>query len=90
MIMGHESCENTKFNLKKIETKWSGLYKDIENFVDNYITCKKSGNKIVNTKNKNLNITQPNELWKVELVGYLSKNKAGNRFILVAIDHYSK
>jgi hypothetical protein len=34
--------------------------------------------------------TRPNELWVVDLIGRIQDNKGNNKFILVAIDHFTK
>lgn len=44
----------------------------------------------MNTLNRVIKSSRPNEIWEVDLIGRLENNKGENKFILVAIDHYSK
>jgi transposase InsO family protein len=53
-------------------------------------TCSKGGGQIVNTKNRIINIKKPNKLWVIDLIGRLKGNNGTNKFIFVAIDHYTK
>ena len=85
----HGSKENMKFNILK-QWKWETIYKDVDKLVDNCKICKKAGGPIHNTRNEITESKTPNELWEVDLVGYLPLTKGNNRYILIAIDHYSK
>lgn len=52
--------------------------------------CKLSGASRVNTKHRVINVSKPNELWEVDLIGRLRSDGKSNKFIFVAIDHYTK
>lgn len=41
-------------------------------------------------KNRYIESNRPNELWQVDLIGYLNTSATGKRYIFVAIDHYTK
>ncbi|MGL5771340.1 MAG: integrase catalytic domain-containing protein, partial [Bacteroidales bacterium] len=43
-----------------------------------------------NTKNKPTMVHSPNELWECDLIGRLETKEGENKFIFVAIDHYTK
>ncbi|KAM0685829.1 Gypsy retrotransposon integrase-like protein 1, partial [Conglomerata obtusa] len=44
----------------------------------------------INTKNLVIKREAPNELWQLDLIGYLRGSDGKNRYILTAIDHYGK
>ncbi|MGL5690696.1 MAG: reverse transcriptase domain-containing protein, partial [Bacteroidales bacterium] len=69
---------------------WEGLKQDIREITENCLTCKKVGSKRRNTKNKPTVVHSPNELWECDLIGRLETKEGGNKFIFVAIDHYTK
>ncbi|KAI5152132.1 hypothetical protein ENBRE01_2591 [Enteropsectra breve] len=48
------------------------------------------GNERCNSKNKVIIANEPNELWVADLIGRISCKDGTNKFIFVAIDHYSK
>ncbi|KAF9760999.1 Retrovirus-related Pol polyprotein from transposon [Nosema granulosis] len=85
---GHGSVNSMKFLLKKNYT-WEGMFKDIEKYVAKCSICLKSGFKIRNTKNRVIISQHINDLWEIDLIGRIPDNKS-NKFIVVAIDHYSK
>ena len=87
--LGHGSSNSMKFAIKQKYT-WASMYKDIDNFVQRCETCLKAGGAIVNTKNRVIKVDRPNQLWECDLIGILPETKRGNKFIFVAIDHYSK
>ena len=66
------------------------MYKDIDNFVKKCETCLKAKGATANTKNRVIKSNLPNELWECDLIGRLPETKRRNKFIFVAIDHYTK
>ena len=87
--LGHGTADNMSFLLSK-KYKWAGMHKDIHEYVKKCIICLKCGEERVNTKNNIVITTRPNEMWEVDVVGYFKESQRGFKFILVAIDHYSK
>ncbi|KAF9760593.1 Retrovirus-related Pol polyprotein from transposon [Nosema granulosis] len=85
---GHGSVNTMKFLLKKNYT-WEGMFKDIEKYVSNCSICLKSGLKKRNTKNRVIISQHINDLWEIDLIGRIPDGNS-NKFIIVAIDHYSK
>lgn len=78
-----------KFLLKSIY-KWPGIGQDAEKFHQKCGICMKSGDALQNTKNKIIQSTRPNEIWEVDLIGRIPGSSGSNRFIFMAIDHYTK
>ncbi|MGL5690887.1 MAG: RNase H-like domain-containing protein, partial [Bacteroidales bacterium] len=86
---GHGS-KGTMIFLMKDKYSWKGIFKDIENFCQSCQICLKSGGPRINTKNRIITTTRPNQLWQCDLIGRLRNEEGQNKFIFVAIDHYSK
>lgn len=74
---------NPKYN-------WKSLYEDIKEFVKKCTVCLESGGRIINTKNNALQSKRPYKLGEIEIISYLDQTRRGNKYILTAIDHYSK
>ncbi|KAF9762429.1 Retrovirus-related Pol polyprotein from transposon [Nosema granulosis] len=85
---GHGSAKTMKFLLGG-RYKWEGMYKDIEDYVKGCRTCSRAGGERVNTKNRMIITESPLDLWELDLIGRIPSKK-GNRFIFVAINHFSK
>jgi hypothetical protein len=88
-LSGHGSINNMKF-LMKNHYHWEGIYKDIEQFTEKCPTCNKSGEALINSRNRVIITTHPNELWEIDLIGRIPGENNTNFFIFVAIDHYTK
>lgn len=58
---GHSSIQTMIYNIKK-KYKWQNMNKDIVRFVQNCITCLRSGYKITQTKNNIITADRPNQL----------------------------
>ncbi|KAI5151211.1 hypothetical protein ENBRE01_1973 [Enteropsectra breve] len=86
---GHASANNMKFLMKDKYT-WPTLYKEIDKYVSQCKICLLSGNKLGNTLNKVIKPTQINHLWELDLIGRIEGKTGKNKFIFVAIDHFSK
>lgn len=66
------------------------MYKEIDDFIKSCKICSTAGERRVNTKNRIIQTSQPNELWEVDLIGRLMTGNKQNKFIFVAVDHYTK
>lgn len=69
---------------------WKGMHKDIKDFLAGCEVCLKSGEERIQTKNTPILIEGPNELWVCDLIGRLETKSKQNKFIFVAIDHFTK
>ena len=90
LISDPGSTSNMKFLIKK-RYYWPSIFKDIEKCVSECTLCLKSGEALVNSKNRVITTTYPNELWEIDLlIGRIPGKNQSNQFIFVAIDHYTK
>lgn len=87
--LGHGSGPNMKFAIRQ-KYQWPNMFKDIDTYISKCKSCLKYGEARINTKNKIVESSRPNELWEVDIIGYLKETKNKNKYILVAIDHYTK
>ncbi|KAF9762442.1 Transposon Tf2-11 polyprotein [Nosema granulosis] len=89
----HETSEHGTANTMKFlldgRYKWKGMIKDIKNFVKQCGICARSGGERTNTKNRMILARGPNDIWELDLIGRIP-TKNGNKFVFVAIDHFSK
>ncbi|KRH92279.1 putative transposable element, partial [Pseudoloma neurophilia] len=89
IVSGHGSKGTMHFLLKG-KFNWDHMAKDIEEFVKKCQICAKAGSLKQNTQFCPIISTRPNELWEIDLIGPLERSDNGHRYILVAIDHYTK
>ncbi|KAI4291275.1 hypothetical protein PAPHI01_0549 [Pancytospora philotis] len=89
LALGHGSANAMKFLIKQ-KYKWASMYRDIEEHVNKCMICLRSGYENKRRGNRAIVSDAPNNLWEIDVVGYLDATKRGNRFLLVAIDHYTK
>lgn len=88
MITGHGSLAVMMYCLKN-KFAWNNIARDVKELIEKCVICKKAGGANINTYNKPINTTAPNELWEIDLIGRL-KTHDGNKFIFIAVDHYTK
>lgn len=71
---------------------WRNMYIDIKNFAASCTKCiEKRGFKITKSPLHSLEIpSQPMELLSLDILGPLPMSDSGNRYVLGAIDHFSK
>ncbi|KRH93508.1 pol polyprotein [Pseudoloma neurophilia] len=86
---GHGSANTMNF-LIRLYVNWLNLAKDINDWITQCTVCAKSGNLQQNTRHNVIETTRPNEIWQIDLLGPLKQSERGNKYILVAIDHYTK
>lgn len=82
--------ENTMKFLLKNKYIWDSMFKDIDTLIKNCSICQKSGGQRINSKNRIIEPTQPNELWIYDIIGKLPTTSSNKSFIFLAIDHYTK
>jgi hypothetical protein len=89
IILGHGTKNAMKFFLEN-RVKWDGIFKDIDKVVNSCVICLKNGDELCNTKNKVIETKRFGEIWEVDLLGRIQNKDGSNKFILVAIDHFTK
>ncbi|ELQ75880.1 putative Integrase, catalytic core, Ribonuclease H-like, LTR Retrotransposon protein [Trachipleistophora hominis] len=78
-----------QYNLSK-KYEWPGMYTQIRNFVSRCQTCLQAGRAVANTNFHMLTASTPGELIEIDTVGPLPCTPRGNKFIITAIDHFTK
>lgn len=66
------------------------MINEIKEYIKKCAICLKSGDELINTKNRVVEVNYPNELWEIDLVRRLVNSEKQNKYIFVAIDHYTK
>ncbi|MGL4342012.1 MAG: DDE-type integrase/transposase/recombinase, partial [Lactococcus lactis] len=89
LASGHGSQNTMEFMIKQ-RYNWDSIHKEIKEYVEKCEQCLKAGSERVNTKNKPIKTEFPNELWVCDLIGRIQDTNGTNKFIFMAIDHYSK
>ncbi|MGL5708894.1 MAG: reverse transcriptase domain-containing protein [Aeromonas sp.] len=87
-ISGH-GTKNTMMFLMRNKFNWPNMARDIQIYVRDCDVCAEAGSILSNTKNRMIKIDKPNELWECDLIGRIPSEN-GNKFIFVAVDHYTK
>ncbi|KAF9760594.1 Retrovirus-related Pol polyprotein from transposon [Nosema granulosis] len=88
LASGHGSSNTMNFLIRN-RYWWDSLGNDIKSVIKSCETCLKAGGPTPNTQHRVIETTRPNELWEVDLIGRIP-TEDGNRFIFVAIDHFTK
>jgi hypothetical protein len=87
--LGHGSPGNMIYNLSK-KYEWKGMYTQAHRFANNCETCLMAGKQVANTNYHMVRTSAPGEMIVIDTVGPLPCSENGNKFIVTAIDHYSK
>ena len=88
-LLGHGSAANMKFIIKD-HYNWEGIHSKIDTVVKKCSICSRAGESLINSKNRVIATSFPNELWEIDLIGRIPDKKGRNDFIFIAIDHYTK
>ena len=66
------------------------MYKDIDSFTKCCPICLRVGEELINSKNRPIITSTEKDLWECDLIGRIPTNEGQNKFIFVAVNHYSK
>lgn len=69
---------------------WSTMYRDVKNFVQSCDTCQRQGKPRKQTKIHPITPSSLFDRWGVDIVGPLPVTQNGNRYIIVAVDYFSR
>ncbi|KAI4293221.1 hypothetical protein PAPHI01_2495 [Pancytospora philotis] len=89
LISGHGSSATLKFLISS-KYSWPGMTRDIEFFCTNRLTCQRAQGPRINAKNRVISVEGPNQLWTCDILGRLPTTGSRKKFILVAIDSFTK
>lgn len=87
--LGHGCVSNMIYNLKK-KYYWKGMYTQVKEYVSSCQVCLRAQGSIPNTNFKMLTSTFPGELIELDTIGPIPCSSTGKKFIITAIDHFSK
>ncbi|KAI4292759.1 hypothetical protein PAPHI01_2033 [Pancytospora philotis] len=87
--LGHGSASNMIYNLKR-KYDWKGLYTQVHDMVKECQICLRASRAVSNTNYHMLTSTGPGELIEIDTVGPFPCSFSGKKFILLAIDHFTK
>ncbi|GES74587.1 gypsy retrotransposon integrase-like protein 1-like [Rhizophagus clarus] len=96
MYMMHDYELSAHFGIKatynKIREKyyWKGMFKDIELYVKSCDNCQKRGKPIGRNELYPIKVKEPFYQIGIDFVGPLPVTKKGNRYIIVAMDYFTK
>ncbi|OIR56906.1 MAG: uncharacterized protein A8A55_2342 [Amphiamblys sp. WSBS2006] len=89
--LGHLGVKGT-LDLVRKQWRWKGMTKMVQHVVDGCITCQKN-KKGETTRTQVTPLEPPSEpfhRWGMDFVGRMPETRGGKKWILVAIDHFSK
>ena len=69
---------------------WQDMRKDIKEYAKMCFQCQQRGSMKQNNQKQIIPPTDIFERWEVDIVGLLSITREGNRYIVVAIDYFSR
>lgn len=89
IYLGHGNAGNVIYNLKQ-KYQWKGMYSQVHEFVNQCTVCMRA--KVLPCKNnfKMIRSSSIGELIEIDCIGPLPCTKRGKKFIITAVDHYSK
>ena len=94
--MYHDDPTGAHFAFQTIYDKikkryfWNTLYKDVKEYCQTCDSCQRRGGP---KRNNNLSPIQPSDIfarWGIDIVGPLPVTERGNRYIVVAMDYFSR
>jgi Integrase zinc binding domain/Integrase core domain len=88
-LAGHFGIETT-YEKTKERYWWKNMRKDIESYVKSCWKCQMRGKPIGRNELHPIEINEPFEMIGIDIVGPLSETEKGNRYIVVAIDYFTK
>lgn len=89
LLSGHGSAKSLYFLIKNKYT-WKGITTDTKNLVTECGICLRKGEQRRYTENKVIKSDYPNHIWEIDLIGKLNTEDGRGKYILTAIDHFSK
>src|SRR6266498_4424019 len=69
---------------------WQNMRKDIKEYVKTYFQCQQRGLMRQNNQKRTIPLIDIFERWGVDIVGPLPITREGNRYIVVAMDYFSR
>ncbi|KAF9763835.1 SCAN domain-containing protein 3 [Nosema granulosis] len=86
--LAHGSLKTLEYHLR--DKKMKNKRKQIEEVIKDCLTCQRSGIKYRRKEIIAMKVREKNELWEIDLVGPLPRNRDGYMYLLTSADHFSK
>ena len=87
--MAHQSKDAVYQHISK-RYVWGGMYRDIAEYVKTCWECQQRGTQKQNNMKRTIAPSDIFERWGVDIVGPLLATEKGNRYIIVAMDYFSR
>src|SRR6266542_3395767 len=88
-LSGHFGLEVTLTKLKK-RYYWPKMKDDIKSYIQTYDQCQKRRKITDENELHSIRIKEPFYQWGIDIVGPLTETSRGNKYIVVAIDYFTK
>lgn len=96
MYMMHDNELSAHFGIEatyeRIKEKywWKNMRKDIEEYVKSCYKCQMRGKPLGKNELHPIEVNEPFEIIGIDIVGPLNETEKGNKYIVVAIDYFTK
>ncbi len=90
-LSGHAGIFKTYKRLYEV-AYWPGLWTDVKHFIKQCTVCQslKSDSQKLAGKLQHINVTRPNEMLGIDLMGPLPRSPERNEYLLVVVDYYTR
>src|SRR6266498_4290334 len=89
LLSGHFGLEATLTKLKK-RYYWPKMKDDIKSYIQTCDQCQRRGKPTDENELYSIKIKEPLYQWGIDIVGPLTETSRGNKYIVVAIDYFTK
>src|SRR6266540_947842 len=85
----HQNADAMYYHISK-RYLWQDMRKNIKEYAKTYFQCQQRGSMRQNNQKRTIPPTDIFERWEVDIVGPLPITREGNRYIVVAMDYFSR
>ncbi len=89
LTQAHQNADVMYYHISK-RYLWQNMRKDIKEYVKTCFQCQQRGSMKQNNQKRTIPPTDIFERWGVDIVGSLPITREGNRYIIVAMDYFSR
>src|SRR6266498_5266133 len=87
--LAHQGAEAMRQQINK-RYVWKGMTSDIKEYVKSCYKCQRRGGPKENNRKRTIVLMDIFERWRIDIVGSLPQTENGYRYIVVAIDYFSR
>ena len=90
-LAGHRAFETTYWSIRN-RFHWNCMSRDVKNYCESCTLCQQYNYSCLKGRAplKSIQVSRPWQLLGIDVMGPFKISKFGNKFIIVAIDHYTK